>query len=231
MLVGSNERLHPWMDEGFNTFIDIGSVEEYFAGEEYGDWISRQPLEEWAIHSEPGRELPMALPPTQQQDLYWAAYFKPTLMLHLLRTEVLEPEVFDRAFAEYTEAWSFKHPGPADFFRAMEDAAGAKLDWFWRGWIQTAARLDQSVEAVWPGDAENPPWIHIRSGGEMIMPVELELTWTDGRTETVRLPVEMWNLGPDFVYRLPAGSGLSAVQLDPRRVYPDDDRSNDGWSR
>ncbi len=24
MVVGSNERLYPWMDEGFNTFIDLG---------------------------------------------------------------------------------------------------------------------------------------------------------------------------------------------------------------
>ena len=231
MLVNSNERLHPWMDEGFNTFIDIGSVEEYFADDPYGDWISRQPLEEWAAHSEPGREQPMALPPVQQHDLYWAAYFKPALMLHLLRTEVLGPEVFDRAFAEYTEAWSFKHPGPADFFRAMEDAAGTQLDWFWRVWIRTASRLDNSIVSVWPGDSNTQPWIHIRSGGEMIMPVELELTWADGLTETVRLPVEMWNLGPDFVYRLPAGSGLEAVRLDPRQVYPDDDRANDGWSR
>ena len=153
-------------------------------------------------------------------------------MLQLLRTEVLGPEVFDRALAEYTEAWSFKHPGPADNFRAMEDGAGATLDWFWRGWIHTAARLDNSIEAVWPGDGENPPWIHIRSAGVMIMPVELELTWSDGRTETVRLPVEMWNLGPDFVYRLPASDArLEAVRLDPRQVYPDDDRSNDGWNR
>jgi hypothetical protein len=229
MLVGSNERLHPWMDEGFNTFINIGSVEEYFAGETYADWISKQPLEEWALHSTAGVEQPMALPPTQQHDLYWAAYFKPALMMHLLRTEVLGPELFDRALAEYTEAWSFKHPGPADFYRAMEDAAGARLDWFWRGWIETAARLDHAIEAVWPGDAENPPWIHIRSRGRMIMPVELELLYADGSGESVRLPVEMWNLGPDFIYRLPAGKRLAGVRLDPREVYPDDDRANDGW--
>ena len=231
MLVGSNERLHPWMDEGFNTFIDIGSVEECFAGEEYGEWISKQPLEEWASHAVIGKEQPMALPPTQQHDLYWAAYFKPALMLHLLRTEVLGPEVFDRALAEYTEAWSFKHPGPADFFRAMEDAAGARLDWFWRGWIETNARLDHSIESVWPGSADQPAWIHIRSRGAMIMPAEVELRFADGATSTVRFPVEMWNLGPDFVYRLPAGRELAGVRLDPRQVYPDDDRSNDAWSR
>ena len=63
----------------------------------------------------------------------------------------------------------------------------------------------------------------------MVMPVELELGFADGTTETVRLPVEMWNLGPDFVYRLPAGTRLETAKLDPRQVYPDDDRTNDAW--
>ena len=65
----------------------------------------------------------------------------------------------------------------------------------------------------------------------MIMPVELEITRVDGTTETVRLPVEMWNLGPDFVYRVPGGARLERVQLAPRKVLPDADRSNDVWAR
>jgi aminopeptidase N len=43
MVVGSNERLHPWMDEGFNTFIDLENAAKYFAGEAYGDSIETQP--------------------------------------------------------------------------------------------------------------------------------------------------------------------------------------------
>ena len=37
MIVGSNERLYPWMDEGFNTFIDLANAANYFAGTPYGD--------------------------------------------------------------------------------------------------------------------------------------------------------------------------------------------------
>ena len=155
MIVNSKERLHPWMDEGFNTFIDIGSVQEYFAGEAYGDTIDLQPLHLYSQHALPGREQIVALPPDEQYDLFWVAYFKPALMLHLLRTEVLGPERFDRAFSEYTKTWSFKHPTPADFFRFMEDASGTVLDWFWRGWIYTTARLDQSIERVM-GTFNNP---------------------------------------------------------------------------
>jgi hypothetical protein len=229
MLVNSNERLHPWMDEGFNSFIDIASVEEYFAGEAYADTIDMQPLHLYYEHAIPGREQAVALPPGEQVDLFWAAYFKPALMMHLLRMEVLGPERFDRAFSEYTKAWSFKHPYPADFFRFMEDAAGANLDWFWRGWIYTTARLDQSVERVTMNVESGETQVHLRSRGEMLMPMELSLTFEDGSSEVVRLPVQMWKLGPDYVYRLPDNRRLTGVEIDPRGVFPDDDRGNNTW--
>jgi hypothetical protein len=230
MIVNSNERLHPWMDEGFNTFIDIASVEEYFAGTAYGDTIDVQPLHLYPIHAIAGEEQPMALPPDEQHDLYWAAYFKPALMLHLLRTEVVGPERFDRALAEYTRTWAFKHPTPADFFRVMEDATGRTLDWFWRGWVYATARLDQAVESVTQGDAQTETEIHLRSRGAMLMPVELAVTFADGAAQSVKLPVEMWKLGPDFVYRVPGDRIVTAVEIDPRGVYPDDDRANNAWS-
>jgi hypothetical protein len=230
MVVNTNERLHPWMDEGFNTFIDIGSVEEYFAGEEYAEAIGRQPLELYPVHALDGREQPMALPPDEQQDLFWAAYFKPALMLHLLQYEVLGKERFDRAFAEYTEAWAFRHPYPADFFRFMEDASGMNLDWFWRAWVYGTARLDQAVESVDAG-ADGETAIHIRSRGEMLMPVEMNLEFSDGSVDTVRLPVWMWKSGPDYTYRLAGDRQLVRVELDPRGVYPDDDRDNNTWPR
>src|SRR5256884_9190168 len=39
MMVGSDERRYPWMDEGFNTFIDYGSAGGYFKGTAYGDTV------------------------------------------------------------------------------------------------------------------------------------------------------------------------------------------------
>ena len=58
------------------------------------------------------------------------------------------PELFDKAFKEYAERWAFKHPGPADFFRTMEDASAVDLDWFWRGWFYTNDNVDVNMEEV-----------------------------------------------------------------------------------
>jgi hypothetical protein len=229
MLVGSNERLYPWMDEGFNMFADIGATEDYFRGTPYGDTYARKPLEVYPEHAVPGQEQPLITRPVESRDLWWTAYTKPALMLHLLRSEVVGAERFDRAFQAYTAAWAYKHPTPADFFRVMRNETGMDLDWFWRGWIYTTARLDQAVDSVTTG-AESAT-IHLVNRGTMVMPAELAITFADGTSETVRLPVEMWNLGSRFGYRVPGGRRPTAVVVDPRAALPDVDRANNRWPR
>src|SRR5256712_7003388 len=131
MMVGSDERRYPWMDEGFNTFIDYGSAEGYFQGTTYRDTVRRELLGAAQMSAVPGNEQPLIDKPVEQRDLAWAAYQKPALMLTVLRDAVLGKETFERALREYVARWRFKHPQPADFFRTIENVAGRDLDWFW----------------------------------------------------------------------------------------------------
>jgi Peptidase family M1 domain len=229
MVVGSNERLYPWMDEGFNTYIDLANAAAYFKGTTYGDTIEVHPLHLYPDHAVPGAEQPLIDRPVEQHDLFWTGYQKPALMMRTLREEVLGPERFDRAFREYLHTWAFRHPTPADFFRLMRDASGMDLDWFWRDWIYTTARLDQAVDSLGESDGRQKVWLSNRAS--MIMPAELELTYADGTSERVRLPVEMWNLGPRFAYRVRGERRVVRAEVDPRRVLPDINRSNNRRER
>ena len=74
--------------------------------------------------------------------------FKPSLGLDMLRNVVLGPDRFDYAFNEYVKHWAFKHPLPYDFFRAMNDAAGEDLNWFFKPWFFTTWKLDQAMPCV-----------------------------------------------------------------------------------
>jgi hypothetical protein len=65
----------------------------------------------------------------------------------------------------------------------------------------------------------------------MIMPAELAITFDDGTQSTVRLPIEMWNLGSRFAYRVPGAKRITRVELDPRKALPDIDRRNNLWPR
>jgi aminopeptidase N len=228
MVVGSNERLYPWMDEGFNTFMDLENAALYFKGSAYGDTIEVHPLRLYPTHATAG-EQPLIERPVAVRDLFWVGYQKPAMVMRLLREEVLGRERFDYAFREYIRAWQFRHPTPADFFRIMRDASGMDLDWFWRGWVTTAGRLDQAVDSVSRG--ADGTRIHLSSRAANVMPMEMELTWSDGSTERVRLPVEMWNQGPRFSYRVRGPKALRRVVVDPRGVLPDERRGNNRWPR
>ena len=230
MIVGSNERLYPWMDEGFNTFIDLANAAKYFQGTPYGDSIEIHPRHLYADHAKPGTEQPLITNPTQVHDLFWVGYQKPALMMQMLRYEVLGKERFDAAFREYIKAWAFKHPAPADFFRMMRDQSGMDLDWFWRGWIFSTARLDQAVDSI-ASRNEGGSDVHLSNRGTMVMPAELSLVFSDGSKTTVKLPVEMWNLGPKFVYRVPEKKRVREAVVDPRQAMPDVDRSNNRWPK
>ena len=229
MVVGSNERLYPWMDEGFNTYIDLANAAAYFKGTPYGDSIEVHPLHLYRDHAIPGTEQPLINRPVEQHDLFWTGYQKPALMMRTLREEVLGPERFDRAFRDYLRTWAFRHPTPADFFRLMRDASGMDLDWFWRDWIYTTARLDQAADSIVDSEGRQKVWLSNR--GSMTLPVELELTFDDGTSERVRLPVEMWNLGPRFGYRVRSERRVVRVEVDPRQALPDVDRRNNRRER
>jgi hypothetical protein len=232
MIVGSNERLYPWMDEGFNTFIDLANAANYFAGTPYGDSIEVHPLHLYSDHAIPGLEQPLITRPVESRDLFWTGYQKPALMMQQLRFQVLGRERFDAAFREYLRTWAFKHPTPADFFRLMRDQSGMDLDWFWRAWVMTTARLDQAVDSV-VARGDSITEVYLSSRGQMVMPLILALSMVDGdgtpNIRFVQLPVDMWNLGPRFTYRWRGRERVLKAVVDPDAELPDVDRSNNQW--
>lgn len=230
MMVGSDERRYPWMDEGFNSFIDYGSAEGYFKGTAYGDTVRRELLTAYGVSAVPGNDQPLIANPVESRDLAWTAYQKPALMLTLLRDAVLGKETFERALREYVRRWTFKHPQPADFFRTIENVSGRNLDWFWRAWVYTTARLDQAVDSL--GTAGDTTFVFLSNRGQMVLPVTLELRYADGSSERRELPIEMWNLGSRFTSRIrTGGKTIAGVVVDPQAMYPDVDRANNRWPR
>ena len=100
----------------------------------------------------------------------------------------------------------------------------------WRGWIFSTARLDQAVDSV-ATRSDGGSNVYLSNRATMIMPAELALTLSDGSKTTVKLPIEMWNLGDRFTYRVPGTKAVRAVELDPRHALPDIDRANNRWPR
>jgi len=230
MIVGSNERLHAWMDEGFNTFInDISS--EAFNGGEYKP--EKQGVNKAAIlytnpRLEPIMTTPLAM---NEKHIGLLAYYKPAMGLHLLREQILGPERFDRALRTYIQNWAYKHPTPNDFFRTIENVSGEDLGWFWRGWFQYNWQLDQAVSNVRyvNNNPQKGAIITIDNLERMPMPVFMEITTESGKSERITLPVEIWERNTSWEYMYPSTERISRVQLDPDRVLPDYKPENNRW--
>jgi hypothetical protein len=174
----------------------------------------------------------MTVSDAMDEQQHYQFYGKTAYGLNLLRTVIVGKERFDYAFRKYTEAWAFKHPAPYDFFHCINNAAGEDLNWFWKEWFFTTWQLDQRITAV--NYVENDPskgaLITIDNKGKMILPVVIKIIQDNGKTETVQLPVEIWQRGGSWVYKYASTSKLDKIMLDPQNVLPDMDRKNNEWN-
>jgi hypothetical protein len=231
MVVGSDERRYAWMDEGFNTFINTFSEEGYWHRD---DSATRQRERQLVIGIDQTPTAQPIMTPANRyktsSNLLSLAYVKPSIMLLTLRQKVLGPEVFDSAFREYTRRWAFRHPQPADFFRTVEEVSGRDLAWFWRSFFYTTAALDQTVESV-KQEADGSGEVVLGNLGDAVMPVELELSFDDGTTQLVRLPVEIWYGGNRYIYKVGPGKMIAAARVNPDGTFPDAVTANDSWKR
>ncbi len=243
MVVNTDERRHAWMDEGFNTFINMHSLAK-FRGTELDPGRARRQTMQLAR----GRSQPIAVFPDRNLPglLGRLQYRKTAMGMHLLREVVLGPDRFDYAFREYVRRWAFKSPQPADFFRTMEDAAGADLAWFFRQWFLEDGTLDQAVEVAFSEEPEatesesegeelEEPYvptasITVRSLGEMVMPAEVIVQFDDGSYDRRFYPVEAWATTRERTFEVVLdGRALRRAIVDPQSLLPDVDTDNNRW--
>jgi hypothetical protein len=233
MIVGSNERLYGWMDEGFNTFINTLTTADFNNGE-YKPTRAQDMHRIGAFYTNPTTEPIMTTPAgLKERNTGTLLYSKPGAGLTLLREQILGPERFDFAFRTYIDRWAFKHPTPDDFFRTMENAAGESLQWFWRGWYVNNWRLDVAVSDVKyvDGDATKGSNITIDNLEKMAMPVILEIKQKGGKTERIKLPVEIWERNTSWTFRYPSTAEIESVTYDPDKVLPDFNEANNVWKK
>jgi hypothetical protein len=237
MMVGFDERRHAWMDEGINTFIDVYESDEF----NHGEFAPKRDSEYAPKGGNPVDEIlpvladPDAPPIMSRADTipekyrHPVTYFKAALGMILLREQILGPDRFDPAFRRFIAAWAFKHPTPADFFRAMNSEAGEDLSWFWRGWFYNNWQLDLAVTGIapFPKDAAfKGSTVTVASLDKMVMPVTLRVIFADGTRRDIRLPAETWIRQASTQVPVVSGSPVVRAELDPDHKLPDKNRSN-----
>lgn len=229
MIVGSNERRYPWMDEGFNTYINA------FAKElRWRDTVMiTSMLDNWKSTVDAGDDVPVmtAADNIPASALGALAYRKPAVLLLTLRNHVVGPDIFDSAFREYIRRWAFKHPTPADFFRTIEAAAGQDLSWFWREFFYTTDLLDIAIDSVSQRQqaGQNVVTVSLQRRTPVVAPVRLRLKYAGGTTGDFTLPVNIWANGDRFDAIVEAPRQVTGARIWPDQSAPDWNHENDAW--
>jgi hypothetical protein len=228
MIVGSNERKYGWMDEGFNMLINGLSTAAFNKGEYY---VSPSNMHMLAKRTEkPEAEYIMLSPDAMREaNIGLNLYYKPAAGLNILRNEILGADRFDYAFKKYIEAWAFKHPAPNDFFRSMENGAGEDLSWFWRGWFLENWKMDQAITEVKELKASGQITgydVVVANLEKLPMPIILEVKTRSGKTETIKVPVDVWMRNKTWTIYYPTSEEVVSFTLNPNHVLPDVNAEN-----
>lgn len=248
MMVGSHETRHPFMDEGFATWLTAEVMDAWRPGASV--WNPRLPSgirgmlgrgDAWRFaqgmylaSTGTGGDVPLLSHGNALDDLQLGtAYFKPAAMLRALR-DVLGDSAFDGAMREYYRRWLLRHPYPDDFIATIEDVAGRDLDWFLQPWLEGTATVDLGIEEVRDDEGTGGGRASatlVRKGG-MIVPATVRVTLRDGTTFEERVRETVWGQRREHRVRLPVPvARLRSIEIDPRRALPDANRGDNVWPR
>lgn len=140
-ILATNERLHPWMDEGMNTYYDNRYLKQQYGstgidiikGSSFIKKRMPDDLFQTGLQTVTGlkRDQPIETSSEKFSDVNFnlIAYTKTGNWMKMMADE-LGQEVFDRCMQAYYEQWKFKHPYPEDFRKVMERVSGRDLGKF-----------------------------------------------------------------------------------------------------
>jgi hypothetical protein len=213
-VLGSNESLFAWMDEGFATFAESKVSRWYDANAAaQSPFISEKAKAQVLASVEKAKlDLPltqagsyagyMALaksgleePASTHADHFNtnyaysnAAYSKGATLLGILGY-VVGDSVRDAVLLNYYNTWKFKHPNANDFFRVAEKTSGLQLQWLKEYWMNSTKTIDYGLNDIQAGN--NTAIISIQRLGKLPMPIEVLITYKDGTSELHYMPLDL----------------------------------------
>lgn len=241
-VLGSNESLYPFMDEGGATYAET----------RISGWLHHDPM--WYAPEYKGYFSLVASgleePMTTHADHYntneaysQAAYSKGAVFYEQL-SYIIGTQNMDRFLLEYEKEWRFKHPNPTDLIHIAEKVSGLELQWYKEYWVGTTKTIDYAIHDL--AEVHDSAVVTLTRVGKMPMPVDLLVTYKDGSKEWHYIPTSLTfgnkpaeNDLPRFVHaewpwvnldyavtlNKPAAQ-VASVEIDPTERLADVDKSN-----
>ena len=232
-LLANNESKHPWMDEGFSTYIEYHGVNDIF------NEGNENPLEvvynAYIALARSGKEQPL----TTHGDRYvfnraysLASYYKGAVFLSQLGY-IMGQENLNLTIKKYFNDFVFKHPTPLDIIRTAEKVSDLELDWYYTDFAQTTNTIDYSVKS------KEDKTVTLERIGLMPMPIDVTVTYADDTTEDFYIPLQMMRgekptkatTIKDWAWAYPTytfnvSKDVKSVEIDPKGLMADINKEN-----
>ncbi len=258
MVLGTNESLYAWMDEGFTSYASA-DIMNYLKKEgllgkmKPNDNPHKGTIQGYVGFSKSGMEEPLSTHADhfKTNSAYGVgAYVKGSVFLNQL-SYIVGKEAFESGMLKYYDTWKFKHPNPNDFIRVMEKESGLELDWYKEYWVNTVSTIDYGIKSVAKGNKKSTI-IELEKIGEMPMPVDVVVTNKNGEQEVFNIPLrimrgekaqEFTNMkyiiaedwpwtNPGYTLEIPMKfKNISKIEIDPSFRMADVDRDNNLWEK
>ena len=210
MMLGTNESMYAWMDEGFAEFSSsqvqafyrdkftrvknssntaymksLDSAAAILPIDHNGNYRSYYYLAKTDFHE----------PLTTHADHFEtnagysiASYSKGAVFIEQLGY-IVGADRRDKILLEYYTQWRFKHPNSNDLIKLAEDMSGIKLDWYKEYWCNTTKTIDYGIDSLWEEGGVSK--IRLIRKGKMPMPIDFRLSFKDGTTEMHYIPLNL----------------------------------------
>lgn len=234
-MLASNERIHPWIDEGLTTYYENRFTKErsdnpFEPQETYTKRklaklfdlqdVDFDQLTKTAILQEQRMNRHQSCALNAQETTSWNYalnhYAKVPYMFEHLQA-YLGTEAFDACMQTLFERYQFRHLGPDDLKDHLEACSGKSLNYLFDKWIGTNGIIDAKLGKIDNSD-QSSTTVSIVQKGDFSVPVEVR---AESEEETQTVWVEDGQKSAEFNIQ-----GIRKITLDPENRSLDYNRNN-----
>jgi hypothetical protein len=231
--LATNESEHPWMDEGFTSFIST------MARNTMSDKPVANPFERtyggyyYLVKS--GKQEPLSTHADRYNTnlAYGIGSYTNGQMFLSQLGYIIGWDNLMQTLKNYYADWKMKHPTPNSIIREAEKTSGLELGWYLNEWIETTHTIDYGIKSV----ADKT--ITLERIGTMPMPVDVRVTYIDGSTADFNIPLRMqyghkptsakvlddWAWAyPTYTFKV--DKAVKKVEIDPSKLMADVNQKN-----
>jgi len=191
-IIGTNESIRQWMDEGFTTYAEEYTMSKIFP-ENYKNsthFMSDTKNNLTRIQNENKEEMACRLADHFETGRGYgnAAYTKGAMFLAQLGY-IMGEENLHKTLREYYKIWKLKHPIDTDFLHIAQTVSGMDLKWFLNYMIYTTEKINYTIKNV-QADGKST-LILLERIEKFPMPIDLYITLNNGTIKRFTIPLNM----------------------------------------